>query len=584
MKLAKNIKPLHILPFLFLLHLGLVSPLFFPALSDLGQYDEAFYIQNGRALAEGHPPLYAYNPLGAFLYSGLFHLLPHSPFWLILAAGAARFILFSLLWLSCGLLAHSVGILKQPWLMLGLLFISPAALVLVKNSSYALFSGFSMLAFWQVVMFCRRRVIFHLICASWLAGIAALARNDGLFLIFCLILAGLVIHWAEFRRIRFKSLAKIFLASALPFMLIVGGYLMFYAHTTGRFELGTMRRAYGAFESARWGVYRLQPTPIGQPAVFRDNTASRIFGTSQENNYSIFRAISHNPRAFLARVRFLLMRAPLTMVNAYGKGLGILLFLLVFLGIAELLKKKEYLLLSLCLIWPLHLIVYFAFHFRRETLLMPHPIVFFLAAMGMRDFMDRLQSKKGYLTLQIFGGVLFFLGIILYRELKRDELLAGAAALLCGLFLVREILKRRQPSQNTALILILCLGALMSQPYLIPKFRKLGTAPDEQAVLFMRDHFKSGTLVASCFPAPVWASGMEYVSMIRRLRGLDSEKALVDWFSSQKCRIIYLDQNLGQYEPRVYALIRSEIGKRFRALFSSSDGKAEILSIEANSR
>ncbi len=582
MNQSRNPNASRFLFFLFIVQASLAAPLFFPSLSEVGPYDEALYIHNGRMLAEGQPPLYAYNPLGAFLYAGLSHLFQDSPFWLVLAAGLGRFILFCLLWVSCWLVARSMLQLENPWFMMGLLFISPAPLILIRNSSYALFSGFSALAFWQAVMFFRQKKLFHLVGASFLVGMAALSRNDGLFLIIILILAGLMIHGSRhFPKSNFKRVIFILMASLLPFVMVVGGYLSFYARATGNYALGTKVRAYSAFRAAQGKVYDLPPGYAGEKAAEEGLIAGdKGFGTGGENKNSIFKAIRRNPRLFLKRVGALAVRAPLTMISAYGKGLGILLFLLIFLGILELIKRKEFLPLALCLIWPLHLLVYFAFYFRRETLLLHCYIAFFLGAMGIRPFVACLEEKRAHLGLQIFLASLAFLGVVFWKMLGRYELLFGASALMSGLFLIREALRRFHlagQSRDVAFALILFLGLLMSAPYPIPKRRDLGAEAGEQAVLFLEKHFQKETSVAGYFPAPLWEAGMGYVSAIRTMRELETPDELLRWLATRKCGTIYVDKYLKQYEPNGYALIRVQIGKSFKVVFSSDDGSVQIL-------
>jgi hypothetical protein len=64
--------------------------------------------------------------------------------------------------------------------------------------------------------------------------------------------------------------------------------------------------------------------------------ARRVFGTPEENQYSVVTAIRRNPQAYLQRIPQLIKLIPTHGVNVYGGGLAIFLILLAAKGMVEL--------------------------------------------------------------------------------------------------------------------------------------------------------------------------------------------------------------------------------------------------------
>src|SRR5471032_2384267 len=124
----------HLLVFLiFLLHAVVVSPVFFPAMSDINAWDDSEYIHEGRELTHGKLPLFTMNPLVGGLYA-LADLPVHaSPFWLIHTCSIGRIVNFSLLWLAAYLVAGQLAETAIPFIMIALLVMSPALVHLLDN-------------------------------------------------------------------------------------------------------------------------------------------------------------------------------------------------------------------------------------------------------------------------------------------------------------------------------------------------------------------------------------------------------------------------------------------------------------------
>ena len=129
------------------------------------------------------------------------------------------------------------------------------------------------------------------------------------------------------------------MAILLPFAILVGGYILGYGFLTGDFSLGTMERTYDNFESGQQIVF--PGTGEFNPVIESRLEARRLFGTPEENDYSVFNDIRRNPQEYIRRVKAALIRVPQDLLQAYGIRFTVLLFVLVGRGIFELIKRRE---------------------------------------------------------------------------------------------------------------------------------------------------------------------------------------------------------------------------------------------------
>lgn len=556
---------------LFILNVVLVFPIFFPNLSDMNMWDESIYINSGKRLvAECHLPVYAWNPLVAFLYGLVYIPLQRSPYWLIHSSTIGRFILFGLLWASSYLVAKQISHLSHPLLMIALLFVSPTLTNLLRNPSDALFAAMSALSFWQVLLFYHCKKPKHLWMSSVFMGLAALSRNDGLilFLIFtplCILLS-----------MKVNRISTSLAACIIPFVIAVGGYVGLYGASTGNFTLGTLRRTYTAFEQGQGVAYwHLYTNTTKSPFVEGRIEARRLFGTPEENRYSVIAAISRNPRAFLQRIVQIAKRAPGQLLSIYGEGLGLVLFLLAARGLIEIAIKKLYLLLCLMLLWPAHLFVYFLTFFRHQYFLLPYFVIFSLASVGLSSILSNSESRKE----RCLWSATLLGSAILGMAMNEPFIFQASLVFMLSLWIIWMIMNQSRDLKAmklVGLILVLCLALVMRGSYPSPKFRKLGIAPDERAALFMREHLEPGARVMSYAPGNVWIANMTHVP-VDRIRYMTSEQELSAWMVNRNLKAIYVDKALRNYYPEAWALIKRQIGKSLQVGFTSKAGDVQVL-------
>src|SRR4051794_29126683 len=94
-------------------HAVLLSPLFFPSLSQIGVWDEATYVNEGRELIGGKLVWLTGNPAAAALYALTYLPFHSATHWLVYSCSLARIILFCLLWLATFCAAGEIAKLSR---------------------------------------------------------------------------------------------------------------------------------------------------------------------------------------------------------------------------------------------------------------------------------------------------------------------------------------------------------------------------------------------------------------------------------------------------------------------------------------
>jgi hypothetical protein len=561
----------HLLVFLiFLLHAVVVSPVFFPAMSDINAWDDSEYIHEGRELTHGKLPLFTMNPLVGGLYA-LAELPVHaSPFWLIHTCSIGRIVNFSLLWFAAYLVAGQLAESAIPFIMIALLVMSPALVHLLDNGSNALFAAMSGFALWQTLAFLRVQRIKHLWLGSLFLGLAALSRNEGpvLFLIYL----GLVFVPC----FRAGLVKKGIVACVVPFAVLVGGYVLLYALQTGHFDLGNSVRSYQAFEQGQGMAY---VESYGAKAFYVEGEleARKLFGTAEENHYSILKAIRRNPAAYVRRILHLAMHAVQDTIYIYGQYFGLLCFAFATRGVIELVRRKSFMLLTTLVLWSGYAILYVLLCYQTSHLLMPFLTVFSLASIGVSAM---LLNADGRRERYLWSAGLLVLAAAAAAKCSTPNMLGATLAVLLGLWLVWLVADRyRYVASRIALagLLLLSVALLVRFGFPYAKTRALGNAPDEKAALYLSEHFKPNTPVGAWAPGNVWLAKMSHVPMSGELRYMKSAQDLADWMARNDVEAIYADRKLRDFEADVWGVIHGQIGKTLDVAFSDEQAEVQVL-------
>ncbi|NCP86829.1 MAG: hypothetical protein CO094_08665 [Anaerolineae bacterium CG_4_9_14_3_um_filter_57_17] len=562
---------------LFLLNMFLVFQVFLPGMREINRWDEATYIQSGRLFVEGLWPSVARNPLVALLYAIFYLIYQNDPFWFLQITSWGRIVLFCLLWLSSYLLARETARYFSPLLILGIGFSVPLFTDILVNPSDALFAITSGLAFWQLLNLFHTHDPRSALRMSVFMALAALSRNDGIILFgVTLLLAGGLLLKAK------APWHKMLLNLLAPFALIVGGYLGAYWAARGVLEVGTSERSYVAFVQGQQLVYRggddckLNKQKCGVLDAYKK------FGTPEENNNSILRAILRNPAEFSRRIPVILLSLPQTFYDAYGKRSAYLLVIFSLLGVISLIAKKKFTLLTLLLGWLVYLGVYFATFFRYGYFQSPFYVTFVLAAFGVDFLMRQINAPRGYWGATALFGALALIGI----AAQLPSLTFSAVTFLGAIAIARIIAISpgksdwKKSAYTLGLGIFLMAGLLSRGEFPLLVGRQPGQLPEEQAILYFEEHYPIQTRIAAGSRAVVEASKMEYFSLLQEYASVNDSEALYNVLQQAGVEAIYVDSTLSSGNEYVWKLIEQSIGQHYTLLFSGREGSILILSLQ----
>jgi hypothetical protein len=462
-------------------------------------------------------------------------------------------------------------------IMIGFLLLSPALTSLITNGSHALFTAISAFALAQIISFHRRNELTSLWIASVLVSLALLSRmGEGTFLLVAFITLSVLLG------ISFGRVNAVLAATIIPIVVIVGGYMLTYYSFTGKSPLGTGEYFYGTFEQGHALAYG----DLFDGASWTEGQieAQRLFGTPEQNQNSVITAIQHNPTAYLGRVPRLAKIALGTAMGVYGGPLGygaplsLWFFLLAIQGCIELVRKKHFMLLCILAFWPSYLLIYTLLVFQPTHFLFPFPVVFCLASIGLTSIVSVSTTQRYLWSAMLVALIALAIG--------RDSSLAfisSAIALLIGLWIVWIAINRYHNLEiiiSSAFVFLFSVMLLFRGGMPPQKLRKLGIAPDEQAVLFLRRNFTEDTPVAAYSIVPR-AAKMKRVNLL----GLLMFKSRVEkwpgqelqlWMIDNNLETIYVDDHVRRYDA-LWALIKSQIGTSMEIAFSSDNENIQIL-------
>jgi hypothetical protein len=597
MKHYSNFQPIFLALLFLVVQIFLVWPVFFPSIDDIGPWDEAAYLHSGQMLLDqGAWPIFANNPLPTALYALTYLPFRSSLIWLQQSDALGRVLAFGLLFTCVYLVArqfHTATASKNsgeaqnsislPAIMLGLFLVMPLSTSMFAYPSDPLFAGLAGLSFWQVLSYYNTGRLRHAGYASLLLGLAALARNDGLVLfpILVVALALISLHWNRQRNVRQpQDILRSLAVSSLPFILLIGGYILFYGFHTGVYDLGTMGRTYDNFEAGQGIIF----TPPGEinPTSESQLAARQAFGTSAENNYSIFNAIRRNPGVYLQRVVALAKTLPSALLNAYGIRFAAVLFLLVLRGAWVLLRRKAYLLLLLLIMWPLHLVSAFAITLVRVGhLQFPFYIVLALAALGISAALEDLAHNR-----RAAAWFLVLVGLSI-ASLVANKLAVfyGAAAFLLALVVIwfanRWSVYRLSSSGwgiSATLLVLLAAGLVLHGDYPSPTHLRPDESPKIAALTYLVENLPPNSPVAAAVPGPIWMAKMTYMGLSSTDVPRNKTPAeFLEWLRIQDIRAVYVDPSLYNSNPAVWRLIEPQIGIGLERAFQVDQGNIQIL-------
>ena len=555
---------------IYLIAVVVFLPWFLPNLSDIAPWDETYYLLSGKKMLSGELSSLAYGPLLSFFYMICYLPFKSSPFWLIHANSLGRFLLFSSLFLGTWQVGKALKKYYDPIILFGFLFLTP---FLVQNFEYPadlLFASVSAIAFAQAVKFIETKNIKYVWWCSFWLGLGMLTRGDALILIFVLSV------FFPFASRKHHKWWRILIACLVPFIAFSAGYVLFRGAITGDFDSEMAYRAYTAFEQGQEvDMPKGESRFAGPTQSFY--AARELFGMPEENDYSVIKAISRNPEAYLDRLKAVVKPLSGLYLTAYFRRYAVLLALLAFRGLIELGRKKKFNLAIVHLIWFLP----FGAGIARTLVRVGYFRLFFfalfsLAIIGLKALLSGLKNKW-----EGFAWVAVFLAVLLVAFNSDESGVQLAMTVSFGWLLLSIVLAKRSEKsahwQHISLLLLLSVGFMLRGDFEIFEPRVLGEEYREKASLVLREVTNEDDYVLTGTPSVVFMAERQVANFSAAdIPEFESSDIFIEWMVSQDFLAVYLDE---EAPPLLWNLVADQSGKELSQVWASEGGEAFIYTI-----
>lgn len=555
-KMASN--DFFVLFVILLSYLILISPDLLPTIHSVLPNDEAKYIDSGRSLVDLQLRQLSWGPLIAFFYAPLHLLFRSSLDWFLTEAWVGRILMVAVLWFSSLYLASKLKKHVSLFVVVGVMSASVGFLFVIHNPSDVFFSSFSAIALAQLISFRESRRINDITIGSAALGLAALSRIDTLAWLVLYLCISLVI---SFRK---RSFIRILAASLIPALALIMVFVVVSRIYTGGFEnsIGSLApKLYDAFEQNQ-SVLTGGNDDLGY-AQARD-----IFGTSDENKSSVFRAIRKNPSEFWLRILTSIRKVPGLYFDAFDKRVGFAILLFSCLGAIALVRKRAYSLLLISLLWTLISSIYLGFTIRHLVSTIAYiPIIF--ASIGI-TYAFRKEATRSELTIYMFLNLL----LIAYSWIDdKPAFLATGVVLMLILAIVWILWSRTSFIHDRMLVafFLLLLGALiLREGFAFPNIRKLGSSPEEHAIHFLQNSLPSGSKVAVPTPNLAVAAVMEPFP-IREIPPFPTSESLYSWLLDKGVIAVYVHNAYLGSDSEIQTMLQEDLDGYFNLGYSEGN-------------
>jgi hypothetical protein len=253
------------------------------------------------------------------------------------------------------------------------------------------------------------------------------------------------------------------------------------------------------------------------------------------------------------------------------------LFLLLALrGVIELFRQRQYALLAIFCLWPVHLASGFVITlFREGHLLFPFYVVLALSAIGLTVILSRASLGERYAWLAILLGL-----AILGLERNKLAIFYGAGMAFLGLGMAFWVQEHMHDGSSLPIPMLILLGAglILHGNFPSPAIPKLGAAPREQGIIYLVDHFPPDTPIVAGSCGAVWLAKMSCFNLasddVPKNRSADE---FLDWMRVQGVRGVFVDSTLSSDNSRLWGLIEPQIGTSLERVFSAGEGDVQVL-------
>jgi hypothetical protein len=546
---------------LFLLNAFLVLSRLTPGLYQINPFDGAKYIESGHQLLTWGVRDLSWGPLVAFIYAPLDLIVGQSPNWFLLEAWGGNLILFGLLWFGLVHLARNLKPLISMPVMIGLLFGLTVFFPIIENQSDALFLFFSMMAVASLNSFRVKGKLRHVSLAAVTLGLGVLCRVETILLVVPLLAFALV-----FNRGR-QKIWKVLMAGLAPLLGVIALYALISLLTVGFVDWGL---GYKSVDSIGMNHAFLPGSKLEQ--AYR--AGEPILGTVAEHQNSVLRMLLNHPLVFAERALANLLKLPQDFVYFFGPIQGMLIFLFGLLGAWRLVREKEFSLLALLLIWPLHALVALIF-LPRHIIAQMSFVFIVLAAIGADDLIFReIKRKWLYLSLALAGLV------ILISGLTQAKSLFAASLIMAVILLLKAVVESGQLKglKSPYLVLTLLVGVLLA---LGPGFefpaRVFGQTDVEQVVYQLQNDLPQQSPVLA--PSAIVPVAARMVS-VQLPGGVASGEDLRAFIMERGLEAIFVDNEFANYGVLVDQVIQSYPGE-LRLVYTSDDQSMRLFMVNS---
>jgi hypothetical protein len=545
---------------IFLLNLFVVMSKLQPSMLEINPNDGAKYIESGRLLLTWGLRNLSWGPLVAFVYAPIHLIVGNSPNWFMLETWIGNFAYFAMLWISFYLLARQLDKFISKYVIIGMLFSATVFFPIIENQSDVVFISLAALGLMFMLRFNDDRQLKNVWFSAFCVALGVFARVETILLLAPLTVFALVINHKQ------HKFYKVLIAALVPMIALMGLFLAVNYITFGGPNLGMSGKSYDSFQMN-------QAFLPGSKNEIAYRNGEAIFGTAEENNYSVPRAILRNPLATAERALANFLRLPKELMAFFGGKQALLMVVFGFWGIYALIREKKWMVLLLLLLWPLYAFVSLIF-FSRHIIPQISYAVFMLAAIGI----THILSGKSRLIERVIL-VLIAIGLIVYGIADGSEIAFtdGLILLVMGVSAVFDRTKKADALRPMPGMVLLIALMLFTYPFRFPNLA-IGTTPEERSAHALLEAVPVGA--HSLTPYHTVAIAGKTTSFLLPSR-ISSTQGLLDFLESNKIQVIYVDRQM-PYRSDVVAATLAKYPDDFTLYYDSPEGRIQIYQVNAN--
>lgn len=545
---------------IFAINLLLVSSTLTPPFWQINPHDEAKYIESGRRLLDFQIRDMAWGPLVALVYAPLHLIFGNSFDWFIIEAWGGRIILYAMMWWSTYYLGTRFKGLIADYALLGILFVATPFSKVVINQSDALFVCCSSLALAKVIDYYHFKRQKDVVIGSIFVALAALCRAEALLLLPIYVIAIVLQVSKPFPP---SKLIRLILTSLIPAISILGVYVFFYWLSNQTLDLGFGYKSYDSFE---WN----QSVLTGGDLQLARQEARRLFGTPEENNYSVIRAILRNPPAFGQRIWANLKTLPDNFFELFSKRLGLITLVMFVLGGISLLSRYPFSVSAVLILWSLQPFVALGFLALHIVPQISH-IILVITAIGVTSlFTNSSPINKWFILTSLIG-----IGLI--GILRSHPALISTSLVIGGTFLLGWLMSKQMLLDKATPWLFLIGALILKSPFQdLFIYPPIGETPEEQAIHYIQENFPPYSTIAVATPRLAIAAKMNDVDFeVIPDDTMSSPDSLRDWLVKERIYAVVYTPAAAPFS-RIFEVIEQNLDHHFQRVFYSNDLSVQI--------